>query len=77
MVVQSDANDSSEETGNSVNQPQLEGVEPDLWEPLVIALPAAPINFMHLEIPEEELINNDEIAQAANQNLHVGFVQLP
>jgi hypothetical protein len=51
MVVQSDANDSSEETGNSVNQPQLEGVEPDLWEPLVIALPAAPINFMHLEIP--------------------------
>jgi hypothetical protein len=76
IVVHSYENNSSEQTDNSVTQAQMEGFEPDLWDPVVLALPAASINFMHLEILEEELMNDIEIAQAT-QNLHVGFVQLP
>jgi hypothetical protein len=68
MVVHSYENNSSEQTGNSVNQAQLEGQEPDLWEPVVLALQATPINFMHHEILED--------AQA-NQDLQVSFFHLP
>jgi hypothetical protein len=59
-----------------MTQAQMEGLKPDLWEPVVMALPAAHLNFMHLKIPEEDLMNDEEIAQVANHNLQVGFVQL-
>jgi hypothetical protein len=77
MVVHSYENDSSEQTSNSMTNAQMEGLVPDQWEPVVLALLAAPLNFLHLEIPEEELMNDAEIALAANQNMQVGFVQLP
>jgi hypothetical protein len=43
---------------------------------MVLVLPAALVNFLHHEIPQEALMNDGEIAQY-NQNLQVGFVHLP
>jgi hypothetical protein len=63
MVVHSYDQYSSDESGNSVDQEPLQVHEPDLWEPMVLALPAALINFLHHEIPHEALMNDGEIAQ--------------
>jgi hypothetical protein len=77
MVVNSYENDSSAQTCSSMNTAQMEDLEPVQLEPIVLALPVDSLNFMHLEIPKDALMNDAEIALAANQDLQVGFVQLP
>jgi hypothetical protein len=80
MVVHSYDLNNSVELGKSVDQGQIHAQEPNLWEPMLPVLHVDPVNFLHHEIQqgdiEEALMNDFEIAQY-NQNLQVGFVNLP
>jgi hypothetical protein len=77
---------SSVENGESVDQDENQAQELGLWDPVVLALPAALVNFMlHQiqlqEIDDDVLMEEMEVANPnfywGGDNLQVGMALLP
>jgi hypothetical protein len=54
---------SSCKSGEIVDQGDSQVQEPDLWDPVVLALPAAPVNFMphqiHLQANDDDVLMDE------------------
>jgi hypothetical protein len=87
IIVNSYSLISSVESGELVDQDESRVHEPDLWDPVVLVLPAVLVYFLHHEINLQEnddddvLMNESEIVHPnlnlVEENIQVGMELLP